>query len=161
MLPLPDLLDSTMFSCIWSLHLLWFGPSVQRKCELHSSITSCCDHNSRSSGTIAAELNNSESLSFDHNSWYSGTIAAELHNSWRSYTTRWVILFWTTSHGHEQRRMFEFSFIAADSEGVSLPRPARDQPHSALRSRAQFPQTSINATDEAFKWHYTFKRTIQ
>ena len=52
----PIYLIEQCFGCIWSLHLLWFGASVQRKCELHSSITSCCDHNSRSSGTIVAEL---------------------------------------------------------------------------------------------------------
>ena len=27
--------------------------------------------------------------------------------------------------------MFELSFIAADSESVSIPRPAREKPHSA------------------------------
>jgi len=27
---------------------------------------------------------------------------------------------------HELRRMFEFSFIAADSKGLSVSRPARD-----------------------------------
>ena len=47
--------------------------------------------------------------------------------------------------------MFEFPFIPVDSEGLSVSRPARDQQHSALRSRTQFLQTSINATDEAFK----------
>ena len=36
----------------------------------------------------------------------------------RSYTTRWVVLFWTISHGHELRRMFEFSIIAADSSDL-------------------------------------------
>ena len=79
---------------------------------------------------------------------YSTTSHGQLSS--RTYTTRWIILFGTISHGHELRTMFEFSFIPADSEGLSVSRPARDQQHSALRSRTQFPQTSINATDEAF-----------
>ena len=37
-----------------------------------------------------------------------------------------LYFFWTISHGHELRRMLEFSFIAADSKDVSVSRPARD-----------------------------------
>ena len=97
--------------------------------------------------------------------WHNGRRASQLGKfvvmfSSRNYTTRWIILFGTISHGHELRTMFEFSFIPADSEGLSVSRPARDQQHSALRSRTQFPQTSINATDEAFN-NITLKRTIQ
>ena len=37
-----------------------------------------------------------------------------------------LYFFWTISHGHELRRMLKFSFIAADSKGGSVSRPARD-----------------------------------
>ena len=69
---------------------------------------------------MAAKLHNSESWLFDHKPW--SVFVVELHNS-MGYT---FLDHTYIRHGHELRRMLEFSFIAADSKGVSVSRPARD-----------------------------------